>query len=224
MFDAATPKGRILAAALTCAGAKSWADVTLIDIAEVAGLQLADLRQHFDSKTAILGAIVSATDDEVLRTAPKRVEAQDMRDVLFDIIMTRFDVLAPYKAALKSIHHSSSADPTMLRPMLTSMHWMLQAAGIDTESHMGRARMMGLATVYASVFRIWLDDDDAGHARTMAALDQRLRRGESVLRNVEQTGAVLHRLSTDGPAFLRSFFRNRKPEPQAPPRPGEGLT
>jgi ubiquinone biosynthesis protein COQ9 len=223
MFDAATPKGRIFAAALDCAAAKSWADVTLIDIADAAGLQLVDLRGHFHSKTAILGAIVAAADDQVLKTAPKRAEGQEVRDVLFDIIMTRFDVLAPYKAALKSIYQSSSADLSMVRPMMTSMHWMLQAAGIDTESHTGRVRMLGLATVYASVFRVWLDDDDAGHARTMAALDRRLRRGEGALRSVEQAGSMLHRLSTDGPAFLRSVFRGKPADPQ-PPRPGEGLT
>jgi hypothetical protein len=104
------------------------------------------------------------------------------------------------------------------------MHWMLQAAGIDTESHTGRVRVMGLATVYASVFRIWLDDEDAGHARTMAALDRRLRHGESAIRNLEQAGAILHRLSTDGPAFLRAILRGRRADPRSPPRPGEGLT
>ncbi len=36
MLDQTTPKGRILAAALEQAAAKSWADVTLLDIAEAA--------------------------------------------------------------------------------------------------------------------------------------------------------------------------------------------
>ena len=39
-------------------------------------------------------------------------------------------------------------------------------------------RVAGLGMIYASVFGIWLEDDDPGLARTMAALDRRLRRGE----------------------------------------------
>jgi hypothetical protein len=87
------------------------------------------------------------------------------------------------------------------------MHWMLEAAGIATDGATGGLRVTGLATVYASVFRTWLQDDDPGQARTMAALDRRLRRGERTLRNVEDVGAVLHRLVTDAPGLMRSILR-----------------
>ena len=99
MFDPFTPKGRVLAAALECAAKKSWAEVALADIADAAKLPLADLRGEFGSKTEILAALVRAVDDEVLKRAPKRAEGQAARDALFDIIMSRFDVLGPYKGA-----------------------------------------------------------------------------------------------------------------------------
>jgi hypothetical protein len=93
------------------------------------------------------------------------------------------------------------------------MHWMLEAAGIGTEGATGGLRVTGLAAVYASVFSIWLEDDDPGHARTMAALDRRLRRGERSLRNVEQVGSVMQRLVTETPGFLRRVLRGEaKPE------------
>jgi AcrR family transcriptional regulator len=219
MFDHFTLRGRVLAAALECAGKKRWDEVTLLDIAEAAKLPLVDLRSEFGSKTAILAALLRAVDDEVLKRAPKRTEGQTARDALFDIVMTRFDVLGPYKKALQSISASGPADLALAGPVLSSMHWMLEAAGIGTEGTAGGLRVTGLAAVYASVFRTWLEDDDPGHARTMAALDRRLRRGESAIRNVEQVSAVVHRLATDGPAFLRSLFRGRPPTP--PPQPGQ---
>jgi AcrR family transcriptional regulator len=224
MIDQTTVKGRIAAAALDCAGRKSWADVTMLEIADAARLSLADVRREFRGKGAIIAALVRAVDDEVLKRAPRPSEGQETRDTLFDVVMTRFDVLAPNKAALKSIHASGPAGPEMAGPILASMHWMLQAAGIDTEGHTGRLRVMGLAAIYASVFRVWLDDDDPGHARTMAALDRRLRRGERTLRSVEQFGGILHRLATDGPALLRSIFRGprRGPEPEPKARPEAG--
>jgi hypothetical protein len=39
-------------------------------------------------------------------------------------------------------------------------------------------RAQGLALLFASVLRTWIDDDDAGLARTMAALDRALARGQ----------------------------------------------
>lgn len=219
MFDQSTTKGRILAAALECAAAKSWADVTLLDIAEAAKLQLAELRGEFSSKADMLAAVLRCVDDEVLKRAPKRAAGQDARDALFDVIMTRFDVLAPHKAALKSIHASGSADLALAGPFLSSQHWMLQAAGIGTDGGSGMLRISGLAWAYAAVFAVWLKDDDPGLARTMAALDRRLRRGERTIHGVERVGSVLHRLATEGPGFIRSVMRGRA-KPDAGPEAG----
>jgi len=216
MIDRTTPKGRMLAAALDLAAKKSWADVTLLDIAEGAGLSLGELRDTFKTKTDVIASLLRAADDEVLKRAPKRGEGQEKRDLLFDIVMTRFDILAPYKPALKSIYASGAADFSLAGPYLSSQHWMLQAAGIGTDGAGGALRVAGLGLAYASVFRTWLEDDDPGHARTMAALDRRLRRGERAMTSVDQVASTLNRLATDGPTFLRSVLRGR-PKPDAAP-------
>jgi ubiquinone biosynthesis protein COQ9 len=223
MLDQFTPKGRILAAALDCAAKKAWAEVTLADIAEAAKLPLPDLRNELGSKAEILAELVRAVDDEVLKRAPKRAEGQTGRDALFDIVMSRFDVLAPYRAALKSIHASGPADLSLARPLLSSMRWMLEAAGISADGAKGSLRITGLATVYASVFRTWLDDDDPGLAGTMAALDRRLRRGERTLRNVEDVGSILHRLVTDAPGLMRSILRGGGRQDGGPGREAGGV-
>ena len=132
MFDHYTREGRILAAALACAAKTPWAEVSLLDIAEGANLPLSELRGLFSTKSDMIAALLRAIDDEVLKRAAKRGEGQEKRDLLFDIIMTRFDVLGPHKAALKSIHASGPADFALAGPFLSSQHWMLQAAGIAT--------------------------------------------------------------------------------------------
>ena len=108
MFDQSSPKGRILKAALDQAALAPWADVTLADIASAAQVPLADMRGLFATKSDILAGLLEAIDDEVLRQAPKPGQDQSKRDALFEVIMSRFDVLAPYKAALKSIYASGS--------------------------------------------------------------------------------------------------------------------
>lgn len=185
MLDETTPKGRLIAAAMKLAADRPWKDVSLIDVAERAGLTLADVRAHFDGKSAIVRGFVRAVDDELLKHAKRAEPGDGKRDALFEVVMARFDLLGPYKPALRSIMKDADLDPAMFASALSSQHWMLSAAGIEASGPGGAVRTLGLASVYASVFRTWLDDDDTGMARTMAALDRRLRRGERNLQAVE---------------------------------------
>jgi AcrR family transcriptional regulator len=224
MFDRGTIKGRVLAAALDSAVGKSWSEITLLDIAEAANLSLADLRGQFAGKTDIIAALMRVVDDEVLKRIHKRTEGQEPRDRLFDIIMTRFDVLGPHKAALKSIHNSGPADFSLASPYLSSQHWMLQAAGIGTEGATGALRLAGLGIAYASVFATWLEDDDPGLARTMAALDRRLRRGERALGGIEQFGSAVRRFGKGVREAIRTATRGRPTTPQPGVGPEAGDT
>src|SRR5215510_2865208 len=215
MIDQSTPKGRILAAALECAAARSWAEVSLADVADQAKVPLGEMRDLFASKVAIIAELLRVVDREVLNRVDK-VQDQEKRDLLFDVLMTRFDVLAPHKAALKSMAQAGGADLALAGPLLASQHWMLQAAGIDTSGPGGALRVAGLAGIYASVFRTWLEDDDPGQARTMAALDRRLRRGERTLRQIDGVAAGLERLATAVPQFVRALAEaGRKARPTA---------
>jgi AcrR family transcriptional regulator len=185
MLDFTTDKGRYISAALTLAAERPWADVTLADIAARAGLPLAGIKTHFSGKSDIVVAFAGMVDDEVLSRAPRREDGQAARDALFEVLMSRFDVLEPWKAAVRSIAGRGLPDPGQALAVLTSNRWMLEAAGVGSGGLDGAVRTAGLATVYAAVFRIWLDDDDPGLARTMAALDRRLRRGERTLEGAE---------------------------------------
>ena len=181
MLDLTTPKGRIVEAAMRLAATKTWGEVTMAEIAQGAGIGLADLAKEFYGKMAIVGGFQKLVDEEVLKRA-RLVFGKDenARDRVFDVVMTRFDVLNPYKVALRSIIAEGGMPPLpgTLGKMMRSQHWMLVAAGIPADGPAGRVREAGLLSVYARAFHEWLDDDDPGHAKTMAVLDRRLRNGE----------------------------------------------
>jgi hypothetical protein len=59
-----------------------------------------------------------------------------------------------------------------------SQQWMLTAADIGASGPRGMVRAQGLALLFASVLRTWINDEDEGLARTMAALDRALARGQ----------------------------------------------
>ena len=157
-------------------------------------MNLAGLSDTYHSKSEILSGFVKQVDREVLGKAPAPQPGESQRDALFEVIMARFDVLAPYKSALDSIVKSGETELPMLRTLLSSQAWMLQAAGIDSDGPAGGLRTAGLASVYASVLRTWLEDDDPGLARTMAALDRKLRRGESMMSALDDTLGAARRV------------------------------
>lgn len=185
MIPTDTPEGRIVDAALRLAKERTWRDVALIDIAEAAGMTLAEMRPHVRTKADVVRALSKVIDAEVLRKAARRPVAGTPRDALFEVLMSRLDALEPHKAGVRAILRDTDPDPSLLQAMFSSQHWMLEAAGIDTAGPRGAVRTVGLASVYASVFRTWLDDDDPSLARTMAALDRRLRRGEQNMQALE---------------------------------------
>jgi len=185
MLDLTTEKGRYISAALALAAERPWSEVTLAEIASRAGATLVGLKAQFSSKADILSAFVDLVDDEVLARAPRREEGQAARDALFEVVMSRFDVLEPWKPAIRSISQSGMPDPSQIAAVLASNRWMLETTSIGSGGIEGAARTAGLASVSGAVFRIWLEDDDPGLARTMAALDRRLRRGERAMQRAE---------------------------------------
>jgi AcrR family transcriptional regulator len=189
MLDGTNPRDRIIRAALHLCERRGWRDLSLGEIAAEAGIPLAELRHTFQSKAQILAAFSQAADQAVLKRFP--APGPDApRDRLFDVILTRFEVMEPYKAALRRLRDDLAASPgaalSQVRPALRSQYWMLAAAGISGEGGLGLLRVQGLLAVYSTIFPIWLNDDDPGMARTMAALDRRLRRGESAIRGIER--------------------------------------
>lgn len=177
-----TNADKIVFSAFDLAVAKGWRNVSLADIAHGAGLSLAQVHAAFPTKMSIVRRFLGHVDEEVLKGETDAADAP--RDRLFDVIMRRFDALTPHREAIRAILRDAYADPVgslVTLPRLgVSMAWMLEAAGISSSGLCGVARINGLAVVYAQAFRAWLDDDSPDLAKTMAALDKALRRGEAL--------------------------------------------
>jgi ubiquinone biosynthesis protein COQ9 len=209
MLDDKTVTGKVVAAAMKCAADRPWSAVSLREIADVAGVSLAELREGgVAGKIDILIELVGAADRHVLKIAPAPDLRQSPRDRLFEVIMCRLDALEPYKPGLKSVAKSAPADFLLCRHALASQAWMLEAGGISSEGLAGGLKAAGLATVYAQVLRVWLDDDDPGLARTMAALDRRLRRGERAVAGLDEAAKGCRRFCET----LVGVLTQRRPE------------
>jgi ubiquinone biosynthesis protein COQ9 len=189
MFDDSSKRNKAIQAALQITAERGWENVTFTAIVERAGLSLADLRREFACKSDILKAFQAEVDAEVLAKTKLAMPEQTPRDRLFDLIMTRFEVMAPYKPALGRIHADLCCHPgeaaLLVCSTLASQYWMLVGAGAKLDGAGAGLRVTGLAAIYRKVFRVWLDDASPGLDRTMAVLDRKLRKGEDWLAGME---------------------------------------
>ena len=133
----------------------------------------------------IVAAFVKSTDRAVLAQDMDDMAEEPARERLFDVLMRRLEVLAAHRDAVRSLLRSARSNPPLAMALnglaVRSQQWMLTAAGINASGPRGMIRAQGLAVLFASVLRTWVDDDDPGQARTMAALDRALGRGQRVV-------------------------------------------
>jgi AcrR family transcriptional regulator len=186
---------RIVGAFMQLLGSKPMERIDLSEIAALAGVSLAQLRDEFDSTVAILAAQMKDIDRAVLEGGDSDMAEESPHDRLFDVLMRRLEALAPHKPAVRSLLRSAMCNPGLALALnslsLRSQRWMLTAAGISVAGPKGAMRAQGLALIFARVLRVWVDDDDPGLARTMAELDRGLTRGQSWSRLLDDLCAVM---------------------------------
>jgi AcrR family transcriptional regulator len=157
-------------------------EIGLAEVAGRAGLKLSQLRAEFGSTLAILAAHIKDIDRQVLAGGDADMAEEPVRERLFDVLMRRIEALAPYKDAVRSILRSARRRPSLGLALnalaVRSQTWMLEAAGINANGPRGALRAQGAALMFARVLSVWVNDEEEGLDRTMAALDRGLASAE----------------------------------------------
>jgi ubiquinone biosynthesis protein COQ9 len=175
------PRERLVAAALSLAAEQGWRRLGMAEIAETAGLSLAETYAIARSKHAILAALRRQVDEAML--AGGVVGGDSPRDRLFDVLMRRFEALRPYRAGLRAILRDSVGSPAllgMLPGLLRSMGWTLTAAGLPASGCRGRIARRVVGAIYVSLLPAFFRDEGRDLGSTMAVLDKRLRQVEAI--------------------------------------------
>jgi AcrR family transcriptional regulator len=177
----ASNRDKLIEAFMALLAERRFEELGFGDLAARAGVSLAACRAEFGSMLAVLAAYAKEIDHKVLAGLDSDLADELPRERLFDVLMRRLEALAPHKGAIRSLMRSARRNPPLALALngltVQSMQWMLTAADINAAGPGGALRAQGVALLYASALRTWIDDDDPGLARTMAALDRELARG-----------------------------------------------
>ncbi len=213
-------RGKIVDALMELASERRFEEISLRDICKTAGVSLADFRDSFPSKGAVLAGFSRRIDRAVLAAESDEPADESPRERLFDVLMRRLDAMAPYREGLREISAWLRREPTaalaMNQVVMSSMRFMLEAAGIEAEGATGIIKLQGLALAWSRVIQVWLDDGDPALSKTMAELDRALTRGERAVANVDR----LSGLASPFTAFAQALFDAGRRARQRGPRSG----
>jgi AcrR family transcriptional regulator len=207
----ADPRGKIVDALMELASEQRFEDISIRDICKTAGVSLADFRDAFPSKGAILAGFSRRIDHVVLAQDSEDLADESPRERLFDVLMRRLEAMAPYREGLREasawLRRNPSSAFAINQVVTNSMRFMLEAAGIEVDGGAaGAIKLQGLAFAWARIVGVWLEDDDPGLSKTMAELDRELTRGERAVAGIDR----LNELSSPIRAIAHAAFDARR--------------
>ncbi|MEM9571808.1 MAG: hypothetical protein AAF996_10090 [Pseudomonadota bacterium] len=164
-------------AALKLAEMQRWRDLSLHDIADEAGLSLADFHTHDADKDTISAAVERSFDAGMNEGSFDPEETPRTR--LFDVIMMRFETMEDVRDGAMSYlrWRDRSLDGMTLRVKnrAATAKWALACSGLDGASRLPRGvQLAALGWAIAQAERAWREETSADLSRTMAALDAEL--------------------------------------------------
>jgi AcrR family transcriptional regulator len=223
--DATSPpldtRGKIVDALMELAAQQRFEDISVRDICRAAGVSLADFRDAFPSKGAVLTGFSRRIDRAVLEQDTGELADESPRERLFDVLMRRLEAMAPNREGVREavawLRREPIAALAMNQVVMNSMRFMLEAAGVEAEGASGAVKLQGLALAWARVLQVWLDDDEPGLSKTMAELDRVLTRGERAAAGIDRVSALMSPFTAIAQAVFdagRKARQRRTPPPR----------
>ena len=168
--------GAVIGAVFDQAALRGWQDLSLVEAAQDAGLDLSRVRRRFPNRGAVLMRFGADADAAALSGVPSGTP----RERLFDIVMNRFEALQKHREGVRALLSAMRTDPAtsllLYAGTLRSMKWMLEGAGVPATGISGSLRIHGLMALWLYGLRAWEQDDSPDLSGTMAAVDRGLDR------------------------------------------------
>ena len=186
LLDSPSPVDRqdVIKAVLKLLEDCPWSDLTFITIAQYLDIRPACLYLTFQTKTDILAASLGYIDEStVSQYHAHNLALSSSRDILFELIMCRLDVLENHKKSLKpllkTILYGSPLTFLEMSPRaLISLSFLLNTAHISTTSILGVIKLKAFAIVYGIIIKTWIETEDSDLSQTMVMVDKLLKKLE----------------------------------------------
>ena len=165
---------------------KSWKNLKLEEIKSSSKINSFD--KIITNKQDIL-RILNNFFDYKFKLASTNIEISNRKDMIFEIIMMRFDIIQNYRHEVLSIFNSFKKKPKdlllLLPSLLDSIILMLKYAKISTSGLKGAVKIKGIFIIYISTFFVWIKDETPSIEKTMTSLDNYLDNAGKILQFIK---------------------------------------
>ena len=162
---------------------KPWLDITLKEIQTKSKVEKFNLL--IKNKKDLLIKLNNYFDYKV-SSKISNIENSNYKDMIFEIIMMRFDVLQENRKGIKSIFDSFKNRPKLLffllPELLDSILVMVKSINLPIKGVLGQLKIKGIFVIYVSSFFVWLNDETIALDKTMTALDKYLDQANNILK------------------------------------------
>tara|TARA_B100000029_G_C16957122_1_gene734822 strand:- start:28 stop:573 length:546 start_codon:yes stop_codon:yes gene_type:complete len=136
---------------------------------------------NIKSKIDLLKNINRYVDHLIIRET-KSIENSTSKDMLFEVLMTRFEILQQNRKSFIEIYKGFKNKPLyfikLLPSFLESMIITAELSKFNVNGLKGSVRLKGLMFVYFYTFFQWIDDKSSSLEKTMTGLDRNLDQAE----------------------------------------------
>ena len=154
---------------------KSWKVLTFEEVIKT------NKDTNIKSKFDLLKNINKYVDDALI-TQMKKLETSSTKDMLFEVLMARFDILQQNRKSFIEVYKAFKTSPQYLIQLLPSfiesMIITAELAKYNVNGLKGSIKLKGLMFVYFATFFYWLEDKTDSLERTMTQLDKNLDQAE----------------------------------------------
>lgn len=164
---------------------KELKDIKMSEILSHAKLKSKKVQYLYESKEEIIICFFKRIDLTMKKKVQKIKLSRNIKDNLFEICMTRLDILNMHKNSINNIYSSLKFEPKLAlyfyKSFLKSMNLMLELSLVKLDKIKGNTKLLVFSSVYLSILNEWFNDVSYGNEKTMAVLDQRLTLIENII-------------------------------------------
>ena len=195
-------KEKVFGAVMEVIADGGWNDLTFSKLAGSQKIKEAELENQFKDKTGILLAFAEFIDELTLKGLDSDIFDPEIpiRERLLEILLVRFDVLAPYKNGVRELLRVTAQDPKMFviaaKAIRISMRSSLETVGISTQGIKGTIKIKGLTAVFLFGMRAGCNEENRDTTVTTRILDDRLKWAESLALSIGLVDEKMNKMNS----------------------------
>ncbi len=164
---------------------KSFHEIEITEIQKKTRISSKNFSQLFATKEEIMISFFKRIDKKVEKKIKKKGLGNNFKDNLFEIFMTRIDLLHPYKKNLHNFYLSFQKEPNLFiklyKSFFKSMENNLKLSRVNLEPIKKNLKIFIFSFLYLSIIYEWLKESSNNNEKVMASLDKRLSLIENIL-------------------------------------------